>query len=110
MEHMRTSSVLFLVMVVITFPLWFGLGMGFFGLVIGLLGAMVGLAFGLIGALVGVFAWVINSFFSIVLGRPFDSSLSFDFDFLYDHVWTLAVVVVLVILLTRRKNVPRTQR
>jgi hypothetical protein len=107
---MRTSSVLFLVLVVMTFPLWFGLGIGFFGLVIGLLGAMVGLAFGLIGALVGVFAWVINGLISIISGRPFDSSLSFDFDFFPDHVWTLAVVVVLVIWLTRRKTVARTQR
>ena len=78
---MRTSSVLFLVLVVMTFPLWFGLGIGFFGLVIGLLGAMVGLAFGLIGALVGVFAWVINGLISIISGRPFVSSLSFYFDF-----------------------------
>ncbi len=37
-----TSSILLVVIIVLTFPLWFGLGMGLIGAAVGIMGALIG--------------------------------------------------------------------
>ncbi|NOT75249.1 MAG: hypothetical protein HOP08_09995 [Cyclobacteriaceae bacterium] len=51
-----TSPILVAVILIITFPLWFGLLAGLFGIVIGLMGAAIGLFAGLFGIVAGVIA------------------------------------------------------
>ena len=53
----RSSSTLLIVLLMIfTFPLWIGILGGLFGLVAGLFGAIVGLIAGLFGATFGLFS------------------------------------------------------
>lgn len=62
---MKTSSLLLVIIIVFTFPIWIGLAGGLFGLVFGLIGGLIGLigaiiggVFGLIGAIIGgIFGW-----------------------------------------------------
>lgn len=58
------SSVLVLILLIITFPLWIGILGGLFGLVAGVFGAVVGIIaavfgaiFGAFGAVFGIFDW-----------------------------------------------------
>jgi hypothetical protein len=101
---MRSSSVLLVVVLIFTFPLWFGLGMGLMGVIIGLAGGMIGLVAGLIGGLVGVIGWMIEGFLSLLLGWSPESTHAFDLDFFEVNGWTLAAVVLLIALVFRRKK------
>ena len=56
----RSSSILIAIILVFTFPLWFGLGMGFIGLVFGLIGGAIGIVVGLFAAVIGVFTGIFN--------------------------------------------------
>lgn len=103
-NYMRTSSALFIIILVLTFPLWFGLGIGLFGLLVGLLGGMVGLIFGLIGGLIGAVAWVIKGFFSLLFGWAYASPFDFDGDFFDFNGWAVAAVVLLIVLISRNKK------
>lgn len=59
-----TSSTLLIVLIVIvTFPFWIGLGAGLFGLIVGLFAGLVGLVVGLIGAIVGIIGAIFNGIF-----------------------------------------------
>lgn len=52
-----TPSILIIIILVLTFPLWFGLGMG-----------LIGAAVGIMGALVGVMAAIVVLPFKILFG------------------------------------------
>lgn len=101
---MRTSSALFIVVLVLTFPLWFGLGIGLLGLIIGLLGGMVGLVFGLIGGLIGAVAWAIKGVFSLLFGWSYESPFHFNVDFFEFNGWAVAALVLLIVLIARNKK------
>jgi hypothetical protein len=101
---MRTSSALLIVILVLTFPLWFGLGIGLFGLIVGLMGGLVGLVFGLLGGLIGAIAWLIKGLFSLVFGWSYDSPFDMDVSFFDFNGWAIAAIVLLVILVVRSKK------
>jgi hypothetical protein len=101
---MRTSSALVIVILVLTFPLWFGLGIGFFGLIVGLLGGLVGLVFGLIGGLFGAIAWAVKGFFSMLFGWSHHDAFDMDFSFFDFNGWAVAAIILFIVLLTRSKK------
>lgn len=61
---MKSSSIVLLVIIVFTFPIWIGLAGGLFGLVFGLIGGF----FGLLGGLIGGFFGMIGAIFGGIFG------------------------------------------
>lgn len=51
----KTSKILLVILIIITFPIWIGVVAGLFGGIVGLLGGLFGLVVGLGGAGIGVF-------------------------------------------------------
>ena len=64
----RPSVIIITLLIVFTFPLWFGLGMGFFGLIIGLIGGAIGIVAGVFGAVIGVLAGIFKAIFHGIFG------------------------------------------
>jgi hypothetical protein len=60
----KTSSLLLIVLIVFTFPIWIGLAGGLFGLIFGLIGGL----FGLFGAILGGIFGIIGSIFGGIFG------------------------------------------
>lgn len=57
------TTVLIILLIVFTFPIWIGLAGGLFGLVAGLIGAVFGIIAAVFGAVFGVFGAVIGGIF-----------------------------------------------
>jgi hypothetical protein len=57
------TTILIVLLVVFTFPVWVGIAGGLFGLIAGLFGAAIGIIVAVFGAIIGVFAAVINGIF-----------------------------------------------
>jgi len=103
-----TSTVLIVILLILTFPIWIGLAGGIFGLVMGLFGAAIGLIagiFGAIGGILGAIFGVIGEFFSWIFGGIFDC------DFYSPHVSfprpiTLLLIILVAVLIMRSRNQP----
>jgi hypothetical protein len=90
-----TSTLLVIVLLIFTFPIWFSVGAALFGVIAGMLGAAVGIA----GALVGLLAAAVALPFEVIFGWDNYHHISFDWN---PSVW-LALLVIAVFLV-RRKN------
>jgi hypothetical protein len=62
------SMLLVAFLLLLTIPLFIGLGGGLFGVAFGLIGGLIGLLFGLFGAIIGVIAWIFKSIFHLLFG------------------------------------------
>ncbi len=84
-----TSSVLLIIIVVLTFPLWFGLGIG-----------LIGAAVGIIGALIGVMATIITLPFKLLFGWGHWGWDGFH------HFNSLGLIVLIIIaaMIVKKKN------
>lgn len=96
-----TSTVLIVILLILTFPIWIGLAGGIFGLVMGLFGAAIGIIAGILGAIFGV----IGEFFGWIFGGIFDC------DFYSPHVSfprpiTLLLIILVAVLIMRSRNQP----
>lgn len=58
-----TTTILIVLIIVFTFPIWVGIVGGLFGLVAGLFGAAIGIIAAVFGAIIGVFGAVISGIF-----------------------------------------------
>lgn len=58
-----TSTVLIVLLIVFTFPIWIGLAGGLIGIVGGLFGAVIGIIGGIFGAIFGLFGGIFNALF-----------------------------------------------
>jgi len=94
----RTSSVLLVVLLIITFPIWIGIAGGLIGLVFGLVGGAIGIVAGVFGAVVGAIGAVFGAFFGVLFGEwgPFH----------FSPFW-IAVVIVVIVLMTRSRRQAR---
>lgn len=103
-----TSTVLIVILLILTFPIWIGLAGGIFGLVVGLFGAAIGIIAGIFGAIdgiLGAIVGIIGELFGWIFGGIFDC------DFYYPHVsfprpLTLLLIILVVVLITRSKKAP----
>ncbi|UXE65901.1 MAG: hypothetical protein KA713_15735 [Chryseotalea sp. WA131a] len=89
-----SSSILVIILLIFTFPIWFGVGAALFGVIAGLFGAIIGI----IGAIFGVLIAAITLPFRLVFGWH-------DWDFGFD--WspiTWIVLLIIAALLVRRSN------
>jgi hypothetical protein len=93
-----TSTVLIVLLVVLTFPLWIGLIGGLFGLIFGIFGAVFGIIAGVFGAVFGmigsIFGWIFH----------WDAPFNFHMGFLGIKAFTIIAVIFLVIYLARGRR------
>ncbi|HET9053150.1 MAG TPA: hypothetical protein VFM90_03185 [Cyclobacteriaceae bacterium] len=89
------TTVLIILLLVFTFPIWIGLAGGLFGLLMGLIGAAIGIVAGVFGAILGVFGAIISGLFG---GWWPDSYTSL-------NVFLAIVLVVAIVMMSKtRKN------
>jgi hypothetical protein len=101
MARSSNNSVLLLIILVLTFPLWIGLAGGLIGLVAGLFGLVIGLIAGVFGMLAGL----IGGMFGFV-GWVFDGLFDFDmhpFNFVVSP-FLILLFIVAVIMVFRSKQ------
>ncbi|NBP67694.1 MAG: hypothetical protein EBR30_26745 [Cytophagia bacterium] len=101
MARSSNNSVLLLIILVLTFPLWIGLAGGLIGLVAGLFGLVIGLIAGVFGMLAGL----IGGMFGFV-GWVFDGLFDFDmhpFNFVVSP-FLILLFIVAVIMVYRSKQ------
>lgn len=66
MTRSNTSSgttILIIILIIFTFPIWIGIAGGLFGLIAGLFGAAIGIIAAVFGAVFGIFGAVIGGIF-----------------------------------------------
>ena len=94
----KSNSTLLIVLIVIfTFPLWIAVAGGIFGLIGGLFGAL----FSIIGALIGAIGSVIGAIFG-----GFGCFLD-DFPFGGNRFFTALIIVLIIVLATRPSRSPK---
>ena len=89
-----TSTVLIVLLIVFTFPLWLGLAGGLFGLIVGLLGAAFGIIAGVFGAVFGAIGGIFGWFFD----WPFNG-------FFRWNIFSVILIAVIIALVARSKRV-----
>ena len=96
------SIVLIAIVLLLTLPLWFGLGGGLIGLAFGLIGGLLGLIFGLFGAIIGAIAWIFKALFHLLFGWHHESGFQYGFHF-NGYVFAALLILILVIA-SKKKN------
>jgi hypothetical protein len=97
-----TSTVLVIILLVLTFPVWIGLAGGLFGIVAGLFGAAIGIVAGVFGAIFGVLGAVLGGIFSIFDWHT-DSHFPFVFHFPF-KLMVIGMIIFAIVLLSRSKK------
>lgn len=98
---MKTSSLLLILVVIFTFPIWIGLAGGLFGITIGLAGGLFGMVMGLFGAIIGVVASVFKFLFMGVTGFHDFHGLHF---FSHPAIWMTCLIVAAIIIFSANRN------
>ncbi len=96
MQHKNsTSTVLIVLLIVFTFPIWIGIAGGLFGIVVGIFGAIFGIIAGVFGAVFGtiggVFGWLFN------WDWPFGG-------FFHWNILTILIIAVIIVLVSRSRR------
>ncbi len=99
----RSSSILIAIILVFTFPLWFGLGLGFIGLVIGLIGGAIGIVAGVFGAIIGVIAGIFKAIFHGVFG--WGHHWNFFPHIHFNGFVFFSIIIVVALLISKRKKI-----
>jgi hypothetical protein len=100
MQKSKNSPLLIAIVLVFTFPLWFGLCAGLFGLIMGLCGAAIGIVAGIIGLIVGVIALP----FKLLFGWG-DWDYGFELPFFHtNNGFVILFLIVLAIIIAQRKK------
>lgn len=104
MQQPRSTSgtILLILMIVITAPLWLTLGGVFIGVFGGIIGGLFGAIFGILGGLLGAFFGLLALPFTILFGS---CELSESNWFLSDNFMFTVVLLILVVALFRRRTV-----
>lgn len=92
-----TSTLLIVLVVIFTFPIWVGIAGGMFGIIAGIFGAVIGI----IGAVFGVVFGVIGGIF----GWAFD--WHWPFGFLHWNIFPILLLIIVVVLISRPRNIRR---
>lgn len=93
-----TSSVLLVLVLVFTFPIWIGLVGGAIGIVAGIFGAVIGVVAGVFGALIGAIGGI--------FGWLFDWNWYWPGNLFFFHVniFAVAAIVLLVVVLLKARR------
>lgn len=100
----RTSTVLLILILVITFPVWIALAAVVFGLTVGIFGGLVGLIGGLFGGIFGAIMGLIGGFFGLIFGSP-DLHFGWDWpDFHFNRYVFFALLIVVALVISKRQR------
>ncbi|CAN5579213.1 hypothetical protein BH10BAC4_BH10BAC4_18570 [soil metagenome] len=92
------SSVLLALVLICTFPLWFGIGAGIVGIIIGLMGAVIGIVAGFFGVVIGLICLP----FKILFGWG-DWHHNFFPHFHNNGFIFLAILIIAALIISKRK-------
>jgi len=98
----RSSSILIAIILVFTFPLWFGLGLGFIGLVVGLIVGAIGIVAGVFGAIIGVIAGIFKAIFQGIFG--WGHHWNFFPHIHFNGFVFFSIIIVVALLISKRKK------
>lgn len=99
----RSATILVVILLFFTFPIWIGLAGGLIGLFFGLMGGLIGIIAGIFGAIIGVIAWIFKCIFGVFFGWG-HSDFGFH-PFHFNHYFLAAILVaVLAVIISKRKN------
>lgn len=98
---MQRPTLLIVLIVIFTFPLWIGLGAGLIGMIAGLFAGLVGLIIGLIGAIIGIFAALFDALFGWDLS---DHHYTLGSTYMNGYVWFALLLVIAFIITRKNKN------
>ncbi len=85
-----TSTVLIIIVLIFTFPVWFAVGAALFGVMAGIFGALIGV----VSAIFGLFVAAIALPFKLIFGW---STCDVGFDW-HPAVWLLLLVIAAVLI------------
>jgi MFS family permease len=103
MASKTVGTILIILVCILCFPLAIGIVAGVFGTVAGVFSALFGAFFGLIGGVFGAIFGVIGSFFEFFFDWDNDFHWDHDFGFFRPNVFTLAAIIIVIALLSKRK-------
>lgn len=92
------TTILAIFVIIVFFPVIIGVFGAVFGAIFGAFGAILGAVFGAIGAVFGA----IFGAFGAVFGAVFDND--WDFGFYHRDIYTIAIIVLIVVFLSRTKQ------
>ena len=90
------STVLIVLLIVFSFPIWIGLAGGLFGLVIGIFGAVIGVIAGVFGAILGAIGGIFGWFFD--WSWPFNG-------FFHWNIFGILIIALVVVLISRSRRI-----
>ena len=102
-----TSSVLLIILIVLTFPIWIGIAGGVFGLMAGLFGAAIGVIAGVFGAIAGIVGAIfgmLGKFLGWILGGMFDIQILPHVHFPGPITIFLIVLVIALVVQSNKKS------
>ena len=103
MQKSTSSPLLVAVILILTFPIWFGVGAGLFGVIIGIFGAVIGI----IGALLGVLVGLIVLPFKLLFGWDnWGWHSDFDGGFFHTNNWFIIILLIIIAILVVQKRKP----
>ena len=91
-----TSTVLIVLLLVFTFPIWLGIAGGILGVVAGVFGAIIGIFAGIFGAIAGIIGGI--------FGWVFDWHWPFP-GFFHWNFFTIVAIVLVIALLSRSRKI-----
>lgn len=94
-----TNTILIILVLIFTFPLW----MGMLGIFMGLIGGAFGIVMGVFGAVIGVIATVVTLPFRIIFGG-FDGDCPLFFSGLHFNKYTFLALIIIAALVIQRKG------
>lgn len=95
-SNTSTSTILIVVLLIVTFPLWIGIAGGILGGVIGIFGAVFGAIIGLFGAVFGGIMSLFGCLFSWNFHGPFV--------FWNTSILTIFTIILLFVILSKRRG------
>jgi hypothetical protein len=99
MESRGTTTVILVLLIVFTFPIWVGLAGGLFGLIIGLIGGVVGIIGGVIGAIGAAIGGLIGGLFH------WGFNGHWPFGFFHAHTFTIVLIAIVIVLISRSRKI-----
>lgn len=97
-----STTLLIILMIVFTFPIWIGILGGIIGLFFGIIGGVLGLIGGLVGAILGVIAVIFKSIFHGIFG--WTDHVDFWPSFHVNKYFLLAVILVVAVAIQKRQR------
>ena len=96
----NTSSILLVILLIVTFPIWFAIGAALFGVVAGIFGALIGIVAAVFGACVAIIALP----FKLIFGWGSWHLGHWGFPFWDGHTffWVAAIIFVILLLKNRK--------